>query len=81
MSDTNITLETIDSAQPGSDAHIKANRLPIMTGTHEGDLNCGGCGKALASKTSPADFHQKIQTEQRLVVECLCGALNVIPRG
>lgn len=81
MSDTSITLETIDAATPGADAHVRANKLPLMTGSDEGDLNCGKCGKAIAEKTSPAAFHQKIQTEQRLVVECQCGALNVIPRS
>lgn len=79
MSDTSITLETISEVSPGTDAHIRANKLPVMTGTDEGDLNCGNCGKAIAEGTSPAGFHQKIQTEQRLVVECTCGALNVIP--
>jgi hypothetical protein len=79
MSDTGITLETIDKVSPGADAHIRANKLPIMTGTDEGDLNCGKCGKAIAEKTSAAAFRQKIQTEQRLVVECMCGALNVVP--
>lgn len=81
MSDTNLTLETIDEVRPGTDAHIRANRLPLMTGSDEGDLNCGGCGKAIAEQTSPASFHQKIQSDQRLVVECACGALNVIPRS
>jgi hypothetical protein len=51
-----------------------------MVGTDEGDLNCGKCGMALAKGTTPAAFHGKIQTEQRLVVECTCGALNVVPK-
>jgi hypothetical protein len=80
MNDKNISLETITEVQEGADAHIRANRLPVLTGTDEGDLNCGGCGQALATGITPTDFHQKIQTEQRLVVECTCGALNVIPR-
>jgi hypothetical protein len=81
MSDTSITLETTDSATPAADAHIRANKLPIMTGSDEGDLNCGKCGKAIAEKTSLAAFHQKIQTDQRLLVECICGALNVVPKN
>lgn len=81
MSDHSTTLETIADIRLGADAHIRANRLPVMTGTDEGDLNCGQCGKAIAERTSPASFHQKIQTDQRLVVECTCGALNLVPRG
>ena len=81
MSDSNITLETISEVHRGADAHIRANKLPVMTGSDEGDLNCGKCGKAIAEKTSPASFLQKIQTEQRLVVECTCGALNVVPKS
>ena len=81
MSDTNTILETIQEVQPGADAHVRANRLPVMAGSDEGDLNCGKCGQAIATSTNPASFHQKIQTEQRLVVECTCGALNVVPRA
>jgi hypothetical protein len=80
MSDTSITLETTEEVHPGADAHIRANKLPVMTGSDEGDLNCGKCGMAIAEKTSSSAFHQKIQTDQRLVVECTCGALNVIPK-
>ena len=80
MSDTNTTLQIISEVQLGSDAHIRANRLPIITGTHEGDLNCGKCGQALVRNSTAADVHQMIQTSQRLVLECTCGALNVIPR-
>lgn len=79
MSDTSITLETTNAVTPGTDAHIRAHKLPIMTGSDEGDLNCGKCGQAIAEKTGLAAFHQKIQTDQRLVVECVCGALNVVP--
>lgn len=79
MSDTSITLPTVTEVQPGSDAHIRANKLPIMEGSDEADLNCGGCGQAIAKGMSIAGFHQKIQTEQRLVVECTCGTLNVVP--
>ena len=81
MSDSSITLETISEVRPGADAHIRANQLPVMTGTDEGDLNCGKCGKAIAEKTSPASFRRKIQTDQRLIVECMCGALNVVPKS
>lgn len=81
MSDTSITLETIDEVQAGTDAHVSASKLPIMTNTDEGDLNCGKCGKAIAERTSPATFHQMIQTPQRLIVECTCGALNVVPNA
>ena len=79
MSDTSITLETVSEIRPGADAHIRANRLPVMTGSDEGDLNCGKCGQAIATGTTPAAFHNKIQTDQRLVVECTCGALNLVP--
>ena len=81
MSDSNITLQTIPNVEEGADAHIRANRIPVMTGSDEGDLNCGGCGQAVAEKTSPASFHQKIQTDQRLVLECTCGTLNLIPKS
>lgn len=79
MSETSITLETITEVREGADAHIKANRLPVMTGSHEGDLNCGACKEAIGKGVTPAEFHSRIQTDQRLVVECTCGALNVIP--
>lgn len=81
MSDKNITLGTVTEAHPAEDAHIRANRLPLMENSDEGDLNCGKCGATLAAKTSPATFRQKIQTEQRLIVECTCGALNVVPKA
>jgi hypothetical protein len=29
MSDTGITLETIDEVRTGEDAHIRANKLPL----------------------------------------------------
>lgn len=80
MSDTNTILETIQEVRPGADAHIRANKLPVMTGSDEGDLNCGKCGQAIATGTTPAEFHAKIQTDQRLVVECTCGTLNVVPK-
>lgn len=80
MSGIKLTLQTIPEVRPGADAHIRANRLPVMTGEDEGDLNCGACGKAIAEGTTPAAFHNKIQTDQRLVVECTCGALNVVPK-
>ena len=81
MSESDITLETIAEVEPGADAHVRAHKLPIMTGAHEGDLNCGNCGQAIAKGTTPAEFHSKIQTDQRLVVECTCGALNLVPRA
>jgi hypothetical protein len=80
MSDTTITLETIQDVRQGQDAHIRANRLPVMTGSHEGNLNCGGCGMPIATGVTPSEFHNRFQTEQRLIVECICGALNVMPR-
>jgi hypothetical protein len=79
MSDRSITLETVSEVRPDADAHIRANKLPIMAGGDEGNLNCGQCGEAIATGTSLATFHQKIQTEQRLLIECTCGALNVVP--
>lgn len=80
MSGADFTLDTITDVHAGADAHVRANRLPVMTGSDEGDLKCGACGKVIAERTSPASFHRKIQTEQRLVVECPCGALNVVPK-
>lgn len=80
MSDTGITLETISEVRPGDDAHIRANRLPVMTGSDEADLNCGGCGQTIAAGTTPVAFHQKIHSDQRMVVECTCGALHVVPK-
>lgn len=79
MSDTSITLTTISEVKAGSDAHIRANKIPIMQGSDRGDLNCGGCGQAIAKGVTPATFRTQIQTDQRLIVECTCGALNVIP--
>ena len=81
MSDKNTILDTIQEVRPGADAHIRANRLPVMTGSNDGDLNCGQCGAAIAVGTTPAEFHKKIQTDQRLIVECTCGALNIVPKA
>lgn len=81
MNDKSTTLETISEVRLGDDAHIRANRLPVMTGLHEADLNCGSCGLAIATGATAEEFHQRFQTEQRLVVECICGALNVVPPG
>lgn len=80
MSDTSITLETVDEVHQGADAHIRANRIPVMTGSDEGDLNCGGCGQALGQGVSLAEFHKRIQSDQRMILECTCGALNVVPK-
>jgi hypothetical protein len=79
MRDSNVALQIIEEVRPGADAHIRANRLPVMTETDNGNLDCGKCGEAIAEATSPASFHRKIQTDQRLIVECTCGALNVVP--
>ena len=79
MSDHSITMTTVSEVTQGSDAHVRANKLPIMQGSDEGDLNCGGCGQAIAKGVTPATFHQQIQTDQRLIIECTCGALNVVP--
>jgi hypothetical protein len=80
MSDKSTTLETISEVRLGEDAHIRANRLPLMTGSHEADLNCGNCAMAIVTGVTPAEVHERFQTDQRLIVECICGTLNVIPR-
>ena len=81
MKNPNTRLETIEEVRPGKDAHIRANKVPVMTGSDEGDLNCGGCGTVIARHSRPSDLHERFQTDQRLILECICGALNVIPRG
>lgn len=73
-------LETISEVQLATDAHIRANKAPVVTGSDEGDLNCGGCGIVLASNASPELIHQRFETDQRLILECICGAFNIIPR-
>lgn len=78
---TGLDLETVSEVQPNLDAHIRANRVPIMRGSDEGDLNCGGCKIAIAEGVTPEQVHSRFQTEQRLIIECICGALNIIPRS
>ena len=80
MTHQKMLLEVIEEARPGLDAHIRANKVPVLTGADEADVNCGGCGIALAAKASPADLRKSFQTDQRLILECICGALNVVPR-
>jgi hypothetical protein len=75
------TFETVTEVRPGADAHIRAHKAPVMTGSDEGDLKCGGCGIVLASNSRPELLHQRFETDQRLILECICGALNIIPRS
>ncbi|WP_343343874.1 hypothetical protein WJT74_08940 [Sphingomicrobium sp. XHP0239] len=75
-----LTLTTIDTVDKDKQAHVRAKPLPIIKGPHEGDVNCGGCGTTIAQGAGPQVIHALFQTEQELVFECTCGALNLVPR-
>jgi hypothetical protein len=81
VTNPNTRLETIHEIRPGEDAHIRANKAPVLTGSVEHHLTCGGCGIVIARNSRPDDLHERFQTEQRLILECICGALNIVPRG
>ena len=78
---TKKRLKVISTTINGKDAHIRANSVPAMTGSEPIDLECGSCGMILAAGCSPERIHARFVTDQRLVFECICGALNVVPEG
>ena len=80
MNDNLRRMELVDDPQPGTVAHIRANKLPAMTGQEDQSLACGNCGMGVFSGVSPERIHKRFETEQPLVMECICGAMNLVPR-
>ena len=75
-----IILKTVPKVKQGKDAHLRANNLPAVTGSEDAELLCGGCQAVVCEGASPQALHQRYATDQRLLLECVCGALNVIPK-
>lgn len=71
------TLEVV-KREEGADAVIVGNSLPALTGNGSDDLICGGCGSVVAAKLTTAAIARSFKTERRLILECTCGASNLI---
>lgn len=61
------------------DRVITCRRLPEFCGSEDGDLGCGGCGRAVGRRISAATLQAKYSGPQRVLVRCVCGCLNVLP--
>lgn len=55
--------------------------LPSFSGTEPEDSVCGKCSGILGSRISPRTIRSRHPEGDRLVIRCVCGALNLIARN
>ena len=63
---------------PG-DSILQAGVLPIMRGEEDENLACGACKSIIFRGVSTRIVYERIRPENRLVVQCTCGAHNLLP--
>lgn len=61
-----------------TDSVMTARSLPAVTGNGPWNLHCGGCGEVIAKGLNPASIAHAFQTDRRLLLECTCGAHNLV---
>lgn len=73
----------LELAPEGSeaDAIIIAQKLPALEGNGQTDLSCGGCGEVVARNLTGQAIAATFRTPRRLLLQCTCGALNIIQDG
>lgn len=64
---------------PDQPAMIKSAVLPVFKGDEPFTLVCGGCKEVLGEDVSPERIRSLIRTNGPLVIECPCGAHNLLP--
>jgi hypothetical protein len=70
-------LELTASVGP-RDVLLMPRRLPALTGTEPQDLLCGKCQAILGCGISARAARRRHPEGQRLVLRCVCGALNLL---
>ncbi len=75
MEDITLGLANHD---PDTDAVMTAQSLPALTGSGGSDLHCGGCSEVLAKGLNTASIAHAFGTERRLLLQCVCGAHNLV---
>lgn len=73
----NSTL-ALTSHNPETDAVMTARSLPALTGNGQSDLHCGGCGEVLAKAITTEAIAHAFETDRRLLLQCTCGAHNLV---
>ena len=75
MDDVTLAVARHDEA---TDAVMKARSMPALTGNGPADLLCGGCGEVVAKGLTSEAVARAFDTERRLLLQCVCGAHNVV---
>ena len=72
-----ITL-AVASHDEKTDAVMKAQSMPALTGNGESDLHCGACAQVLAKNLTTEAIANTFDTDRRLLLQCVCGAHNLV---
>lgn len=80
------SLMTVDRREPG-DSLVVCEREPgdsgawrsMQTGNEPESLACGGCGAILFQGVSKRTTWEQFAVRKRLLMQCLCGVLNIVP--
>lgn len=62
------------------DALLLPRSLPSFSGNEREDFTCGKCGDVIGSQISPRTIRSQHPEGERLVIRCVCRALNVLIR-
>jgi hypothetical protein len=62
------------------DALLLPRSLPGFTGTEREDLTCGKCSDLIGSRITAPTIRRRHPEGERLVIRCVCGALNLLVR-
>lgn len=63
------------------DALLLPRSLPSFSGDEPEDFVCGKCFDLIGSRISPRTIRSRNPEGERLVIRCLCGALNLLSRN
>ena len=66
---------------PGDDDSVLVPKaLPIFRGNeHDESLACGSCRQLIGQYVSTRTLYTRYATPKRLLIQCICGAHNVVP--
>lgn len=80
-----IRLLTVERREPGDSLTILERekpgdpQYPMQRGNEPESLACGGCGAVLFQGVSKRTTWEQFAVQKRLLVQCLCGAFNIVP--
>jgi hypothetical protein len=60
------------------DALLLPRSVPGFSGSEPDDFICGKCSGLIGSRVSPTTIRGRHPEGERLVVRCVCGALNLV---